>query len=45
LVAYLNTVKQESSSVAFRTLYIYYTSKGHDSCVMNHENSQLQKKK
>lgn len=44
LVAYLNTVKPESSRLAFMTLYAYYTSKGHDSCAMNQENSQLQKK-
>lgn len=35
LVAYLNTVKPESSRLAFMTLYIYYASKGHNSCVMN----------
>lgn len=45
LVAYLNTVKPESSRLAFMTLYIYYTSKGHDSCALNQENSQLQEKK
>lgn len=44
LVAFLNTVKPESSRLAFMTLYIYYTSKGHDSCAMNQENSQLQGK-
>lgn len=37
LVAYLNTVKPDSSRLAFITLCIYYTSKRHDSCPMNQE--------
>lgn len=45
LVAYLNTVKPESSRLAFMAFYIYYTSKGHDSCALNQEDSQLQGKK
>lgn len=45
LVAYLNTVKPESSGLAFMTFYIYYTSKGHDSCALNQEDSQLQEKR
>lgn len=45
LVAYLNTFKPESSRLAFMSLDIYYTSKGHDSCDMNQEYSQFQGKK